>query len=502
MLSILHLNAYDTHGGAERLANDLMTAQRQAGHEVQMLVGRKCDPDSPALAFDPDPDLAQLPSLKAQGLPDYELRGSHRLVEHPLVRNCDVIHIHNLYGGYFNPFSLIALSQFRPVVWSIHDMQAITGYCSHALDCTRWQTGCGECPDLTRPGPELAIDSTARLWSDRQVIYRNSRLWVAGASSWILTQLRESLLGIHPLSHIPNGIRTDIFCPRDKAAARHELDIPLNVPLVGGLARGGALAHPWKGGHHARAALATLRHSFPDLMYLNLGSDGPSEETWVRHVSTTSPDQMARWLSALDVLLYPSIADTAPLAVLEALACGVPVVAFRIGGLTDQVLHGETGLLCEAGSDAALATAVATLLADTGLRERYANRARHDAEARFDITTTAAAYVDLYRSSATEFHGTEDFTAVHARDAAHDAAGMVRTQNDLLATKQKLKDLRASRKKEQGKLSSLINHRWVRAGMKLGIFPRELRNWMERLKSPPHATPTVPGQECSDKKSG
>ncbi len=275
-LSILHLNAYDAHGGAERLAGELLRAQRAAGHKVEMLVGKKCDSSSPALSFDPDPDLAQLPRLRAAGLPDYEMRGSHRLVEHPLVRGCQVIHIHNLYGGYFNPFSLVALSQFRPVVWSMHDMQAITGYCSHALDCPKWKTGCGNCPDLTRPGPHLAVDSTARLWSDKQAIYRNSRLWIVGASTWIVDQLEQSLLAIHPISRIPNGINTRIFSPRNRSESRKKLGLPDSAPVVGGLARSGALAHPWKGGKQALDALAVLRRRFPDLIYLNLGGEGES----------------------------------------------------------------------------------------------------------------------------------------------------------------------------------------------------------------------------------
>ncbi|MDQ6623439.1 MAG: hypothetical protein M3Y86_08140, partial [Verrucomicrobiota bacterium] len=113
-LSIVHLNAYDHHGGAERMANDLIAQQRASGHDSIALVGHKTRPDSAAIAFRTDPDLALREEFRQSAWPDYEFRGSHRLLQHPAVQAADLIHAHNLYGGYFHPFSLIALSHFRP----------------------------------------------------------------------------------------------------------------------------------------------------------------------------------------------------------------------------------------------------------------------------------------------------------------------------------------------------------------------------------------------------
>ncbi|MDB6070145.1 MAG: hypothetical protein JWL81_1316 [Verrucomicrobiales bacterium] len=474
VLSILHLNAWDVHGGAERLAGDLLRVQREAGHRAEMLVGRKVVADSPAVAFSALVDASCQARCLAEGLPDYELRGSHGLTDHPMVRACDVIHVHNLYGGYFNPFSLISLSHYKPVVWSMHDMQAMTGYCSHALDCGKWRTGCGECPDLTRPGPRLQVDSTARLWRDREIIYQNSRLWMAGGSGWILECLREGLFKNHPTKLIPNGIDTRIFCPGDSAAARAALGLGADAPVVAGLARKGALAHPWKGGQYLLEALGVLRGRFPDLVFLNLGAEGESAEPWIRNVSTESKEQMAAWLRAVDVLVYPSLADTAPLAVMEALACGVPVVAFRVGGIPDQIREGISGFLVEPGDVGALAAAAEELLSDRGLLREFGRAAREDAVARFDIRQCGEGYVDYYREAISATGG----QAGGGEKDAGWGAEMAALQRGMMEAKTKLKAHKSRRIKDGERLRDLLETRWMRAGLKLGMLPAEIRRWV------------------------
>lgn len=480
-LSIVHLNAYDYHGGAERIVCDLIELQRAAGYCSIALVGHKTRADSGAIAFEIDPDLARREEFRRAGLPDYEFRGSHRLVRNAAVQQANVIHAHNLYGSYFHPFSLIALSHFRPVVWSINDMQALTGYCSHALDCTRWENGCGECPDLTRPGPRLAFDNTAALWRDKKIVSENSRVWVVGASTWIVSQLQRSLLKHHPICHIPNGIDTRVFRLTDRAEARRKLRLPSGALIVGSLARSGVLAHPWKGGDYVRATLKALRLDDPEMLFLNIGSTETAPEPWIRSIAPPSTESLREALNALDFFLYPSIADTAPLSVLEAMACGLPVVGFQVGGMPDLVTAAE-GFLVPTGDTQALIEVARKMAADPQLRQRLGRAARDRTVSHFDHSYMATAYEQLYHEAA----------RAHAGDGARKTAGfdfnaisasleeMRLLQGKMIGLEAKLSELRARRDEEDTQIATLLRNRWLRFGIWLAIVRGPVKNWLRR----------------------
>ncbi|MDQ2868989.1 MAG: glycosyltransferase [Verrucomicrobiota bacterium] len=473
-MKIVHLNAFDRAGGAERVAQDLIELQTAAGHDSTMLVGIKRDPCSHAIAFDPDADESRRAELLANGWPDYEFRGSHQLINHPAILAADVVHAHNLYGGYFHPFSLIALSNFRPLVWSIHDMQPLTGYCPHALDCTRWEIGCGHCPDLTRPGPQMLVDNTAALWRDKELISRNSRLWLAGASHWIIGLLARSLWRQHPLQLVPNGIDTDTFRPIDRRAARQKLGLSDDALIVGSLARGGVLAHPWKGGPHARAVVEELQRRYPNFVYLNLGAREPAPEPWIRALAPESPAELRDALCALDFFLHPAIADTAPLSVLEALACGLPVVAFRVGGIPDFVTENE-GILVEPNETSALVAAALQLAADPSRRGAMSASARERAVKLFDRKKMAAGYEELYRA-AIAGHPAQSSQETFAREE------IARAQEEAAALAAKVEQFRERRAHDDEQIDKFLRHPWGRLGVRLGFIRGGVKRWL-RLKA-------------------
>jgi glycosyltransferase involved in cell wall biosynthesis len=100
----------------------------------------------------------------------------------------------------------------------------------------------------------------------------------------------------------------------------------------------------------------------------------------------------SEWLGRADLFLLPSETESFGLAALEALACGVPVIASDVGGLPEVVRHGETGLLVPPGDPAALAAAVASLLDDEPRRQRLGQAGREDAVARFAPEPAVLAY--------------------------------------------------------------------------------------------------------------
>jgi glycosyltransferase involved in cell wall biosynthesis len=109
------------------------------------------------------------------------------------------------------------------------------------------------------------------------------------------------------------------------------------------------------------------------------------------------PQQVARYYQAADLYLHPARADTFPTTILEALACGTPVVASAVGGIPEQVVEGRTGFLVPVGDARALAGRVLDLLADEGLRLRMGRQAAEDAAQRFGLERMVGEYLAFYR---------------------------------------------------------------------------------------------------------
>ena len=111
---------------------------------------------------------------------------------------------------------------------------------------------------------------------------------------------------------------------------------------------------------------------------------------------------IASVLAGLDVVVNPSLEESACYTMVEALLMERGVVASNVGGLPDTVQHGETGLLVPPGDPAALATAVAELLADPRTRREMGRRGRDRCLRQFDIHVTVAQVEALYRQSLRE----------------------------------------------------------------------------------------------------
>ena len=102
------------------------------------------------------------------------------------------------------------------------------------------------------------------------------------------------------------------------------------------------------------------------------------------------------YLSAADVLLLPSEQESFGLAALEAMACEVPVIASRVGGIPEVVTDGETGFLSEVGDVAKMAEDAARLVADEKLRREMGSKARESAISRYRTDIVIPQYIEFY----------------------------------------------------------------------------------------------------------
>lgn len=394
-LSLVHINTHDVAGGAAKVAWRLAEAQRNAGHNAKMLVGGKMSKSEHSFAFPVEVN----PQLHAQcyheGQLFYEFQGSHRLVNHPLVQSADILHLHNLHGWYFNPFSISVLSHLKPIVWTLHDMQSFTGHCAHSFDCEKWQTGCGECPYLNVEAA-LTVDTSAQLWKDKKLIYDNSYLWIVTPSDWMKKKVERSILKNQHVSLIYNGIDISIFKPYSKLEIKRSLGLPDDAIIIGTAAHGG-ISNQWKGGNETQQALDTLLRRHQNLVFLNIGGTLPNTDN--RFINTGHIEDesiIAQFYSCLDIFIYTPVADNCPLTILEALACGIPIVTFDTGGIPELVHDGAEGFVIKNRNIDDLILATDKLIDNHTTRDTYSKNARERAVSTFDHHIIAGRYEKLY----------------------------------------------------------------------------------------------------------
>jgi len=395
-LSIVHVNTHDRAGGAAKVAWRLAEAQRNAGCDSIMLVGEKRSDSKYSFAFPVEADRSLRIQCRQQGQLYYEFQGSHRLVDNPFVLSADILHLHNLHGDFFNPFSLSFLSHLKPTVWTLHDQQPTTGHCAYSLDCQRWENGCGRCPMLSLY-PDILVDASAQLYRDKKLIYDNSYLNIVVPSQWLKDKVQRSILRNHPVELIYNGIDTNIFRPYDKIEARKKFGISVDVLVIGAVAHGGTLGNPWKGGNYARAVFDALQTKLQGHVFVNIGGNSQSNDSRIVDIPNINDEsELAQAYSMLDIFLYTPAADNCPLVVLEALSCGIPIVTFDTGGVPELVRDGLDGYVSPYKDVYGLVQALEKLATQTQLRAEFSRNARQEAIARFDHKKTAQQYQKLY----------------------------------------------------------------------------------------------------------
>jgi len=447
-MRILQVSTNDIGGGAEKVAWNLFQSYRYRGYASWLAVGHKFSNDSDVFPI-PNHELkgswarvwlalgGYLGSLDGQfrgawrlsklargvaepakwldehrGIEDFAFPGAWRLLT-LTSKAPSIVHFHNLHGGYFDLRVLPWLSRQQPVVLTLHDAWLLSGHCAHSLDCNRWKTGCGQCPDLTIP-PAIQRDNTHHNWRRKQEIFAKSRFCVATPSKWLMDKVDQSLLAssVAEARVIANGVDLTVFHRANKLAARLTLGLPQDVKVLL-FAGHGIRRNIWKDYETMKAAISVVAKNLngQKVLFIALGEKAPPEQIHqaeVRFVPyQTDPEVTAGYYQAADVYIHAARADTFPSTILEALACGTPVVATAVGGIPEQVksLWGTnsfnpakaTGIVIPPGEAQGMAAGIQTLLSDKFLSHRLADNAAEDAKDRFDLVRQVENYLEWYK---------------------------------------------------------------------------------------------------------
>jgi glycosyltransferase involved in cell wall biosynthesis len=260
-----------------------------------------------------------------------------RVLTASVSRDFDVVHAHTTF--FAGIIALFAASIRRvPLIITVH-----------GIDDVAWF-----------PGKSSLYKWFKNKWLARTCLRRADHIIVV--SNYLRRLLTmEMRIRDQKISVIDMGVNTNMFRPTGKEEARRQLNLPLSdgiVLYVGNL-------YPLKGCQYLIQAMALIKRPDRRLMMVGEGPERRHLEVLsdslglpVTFVGAVPREEVPLWMSAADLLVHPTLSEGFGLVVLEALSCGLPVVASNTGGIPEQINDGVNGYLVEPADVSALAESI------------------------------------------------------------------------------------------------------------------------------------------------
>jgi glycosyltransferase involved in cell wall biosynthesis len=367
-------NAYQHRGGEDTVVESEIALLRSHGHAVETW-------------FRSNDDVAGMSSFSLARTTLWSSRTQHDLAEVVSRFRPDVIHVHNTFPLISPSLYWAAERAGVPVVQTLHNFRLM---CLNALFLREGKV-CEDCMG------HLPWRGVAR------ACYRESRA-ASAALAGMLTLHRG--LGTYR-NKVARYIALNGFCrdkfiegglPAERVVVKPnfvDFDVPESVPRSGLLFVGRLSVE--KGVATLAAAMARLPGAA-----LRVAGDGPEAQlldgvAGVSRLGSLSGEVVRQEMSSAAALVVPSIwYENFPRTIVEAFACGLPVIASRIGALADIVRDGETGLLFESGNPRDLADKMAWAQANPEQMAEMGRKARMQYEAEFSAEVNYLRLMEIY----------------------------------------------------------------------------------------------------------
>jgi glycosyltransferase involved in cell wall biosynthesis len=308
----------------------------------------------------------------------------------------DVVHCHSFYGNLPYDFLAEVSNRFR-TCFTVHDPRPIGTIQLPCWECTHNDT-CRRCPMIGSTWRQyLRNPYFAQRKLKREVHLRcGSAMRIVAPSLWMAHRLKVQELRRFQIRHIPYGIDLERFSRT--ACNRALFGLPAKQPVV--------LFSAWyetKRSVGVRKGIADLAAAFiehvvpahPEAVLAVAGESFVPNHPNVRPLGLIDLDRLPQLLSTCDLYVLPTLADNLPYTILEAMGCGLPIVATTVGGIPEQVVDGQTGLLVSPGNPAELGAAIVRMLADPAAAKNMGMRGRARAEELFSMGRFVAEHEAL-----------------------------------------------------------------------------------------------------------
>lgn len=410
-MNIAIIGTYDIAGGAARAMYRLHQGFQAIGENSYILSKIKKSDDLKVIhinpVFDPskNPDIEKEKWIQTAYIDKGRSKLSNTLFTFPYpgydlsqleaIKKADVINLH--WVAWFQSAETIAslLSLDKPVVWTLHDMRSFTGGCHYSAGCEGFVNYCTNCPQLENDYLQIP----AKVLELQKKSYGKGKLTIVAPSRWLANEAKRSAIFCNSeIKTIPNGLNLETFKPTDKKLARKMLGLD---PDKRYLLFGAQSTHStYKGFYLLIDTLKRLK-KYDNTILLIFGSEHEDIKKlnipYVNYSNIDDDERLSLIYSSADIFLLPSREDNLPNVMLESIACGTPVIAFRAGGATDVIEDGKSGYLVPTYDTSAFASKLEEALGDEESLSKMSLFCIEFAKENFSLKKQAEAYQKLFR---------------------------------------------------------------------------------------------------------
>jgi glycosyltransferase involved in cell wall biosynthesis len=359
-MKILFINTIDNVGGAALVGWNLGQQLRGRGHDVKYIVGFKKSTD---------PEVYQLRknlftdyltnrtgidfNFMSRGLitkflaNDIDYGAKEEILNHPWYKEADIVHCNNLHGNFMKLETIIAIAREKKMVWTLHDEWTLMPSGAYADTVSKGGFYRRTCLNTY---PAMLWDNDKYLQEKKKEIYKKADFDIVVISKWLKERVENSILSDKKIHLVYNGIDTDVFKRVDKNVIRGELGLPSDKKIIIFVADGGK-NNPRKGWKYAEKVINHFSGN-KNILFLSIGGQGNKNNfniEKVKFVEYQNSNQLAKYYSAADLLLFPSMVETFGLIPLEAASAGTPAVAFPVGVIPEFIDHKKNGYIAKYG---------------------------------------------------------------------------------------------------------------------------------------------------------
>lgn len=416
-MRVLIVNTSEKTGGAALAANRLMDALNNNGVKAKMLVADK-QTDNITVVQLPHPWRHRLHFLwerwsifchllfRREHLFEIDTACSGTdITSLPEYKEADVIHLAWVNQGMLSLKDINKiLADGKPVVWTMHDMWPATAICHLTLQCPHFTTHCQLCRLL--PGGGGKHDLAYKVWERKAKILGRHAIKFVACSKWLAGEARRSrLLTGQDITSIPNPIDTRVFRPGDQRQARLSLHLPLDKKLI--LFASQRVTNTLKGMQYLVEACNKIAAEHPETtgQWGVVVMGGHAEDMQGQFHMPMYPlgyinDQrtVVQAYQAVDSFVLPSLSENLPNTIMEAMACGVPCVAFKVGGIPEMIDHQRNGYVAQYRSADDLADGIYWTMHEAQ-RQQLGREAVNKVERNYSQQSVAVKYIEVYSNA-------------------------------------------------------------------------------------------------------
>jgi glycosyltransferase involved in cell wall biosynthesis len=288
----------------------------------------------------------------------------------------------------------------KPIVWTLCDMWAFCGGENFTFN-KRYKNGYRK---NNKPPYELGFDFNRWLWLRKKKNWNNKNINIIAPNKWMADCVKKSkIMKKFNIKVIPYPVDTNFWKPQNKNLCKNYFKLNNNSKYL--LLMISYAEFDWKGGDLFLDSLNFLQDMNNKFEIILVGNPSDRYKKLLNKYNfkvidfsfVTNQKELRKIYNISELIVIPSRIDNLPLKGLEASSCGVPIVCFDIGGMTDLVIHKKNGWLAKSFDTKDLASGIREILTNKYIRLQMSKFSRENVIKKFQNKNVISQYVDFYK---------------------------------------------------------------------------------------------------------